>query len=227
METLPSGLTLLFILTIIITIAFFYKASNQSKVFLIFISGWIVVQSIISLSGFYTVTDNLPPRFALVPIPLFICILLLFFTRKGQYFLDHLNLKTLTLLHIVRIPVEICLFWLFTYKTIPQLMTFEGRNFDIISGISAPIIYYFGFVKPSISKTVLLYWNFICLGLLLNIVINAALSAPFPLQQFGFDQPNIAVLYFPYVFLPGCIVPLVLISHLASIRQLLKKQTML
>ncbi|MDP1726089.1 MAG: hypothetical protein Q8M15_04855 [Bacteroidota bacterium] len=226
METLPLSLTVLFILTIIITVAIFYKACNQSKVFLIFIIGWLVIQSLISLSGFYTVTDNLPPRFVLVPIPLFICILLLFFTQPGQKFLDSLNIKILTLIHVIRIPVELCLFWLFTYKTIPQLMTFEGRNFDIISGISAPFIYYFGFVKPSISRNIILLWNFICLGLLLNIVIHAALSAPFPLQQFAFDQPNIAVLYFPFVFLPGCIVPLILLSHLASIRQLLKKETL-
>jgi hypothetical protein len=38
---------------------------------------------------------------------------------------------------------------------------------------------------------------------------------------FAFDQPNIAVLYFPFNWLPSCIVPLVLLSHLAAIRQLL------
>jgi hypothetical protein len=60
----------------------------------------------------------------------------------------------------------------------------------------------------------------ICLGLLINIVSNAILSAPFPFQQFAFDQPNIAVLYFPFIWLPCCVVPLVLLSHLAAIRQL-------
>jgi hypothetical protein len=42
----------------------------------------------------------------------------------------------------------------------------------------------------------------------------------FPFQQFAFDQPNIAVLYFPFIWLPSCVVPLVLLSHLAAIRQL-------
>jgi hypothetical protein len=54
----------------------------------------------------------------------------------------------------------------------------------------------------------------------LNIVVNAALSAPVPFQQFAFDQPNIAVLYFPFVWLPGFIVPLVLFAHLAAIQKL-------
>jgi hypothetical protein len=127
----------------------------------------------------------------------------------------------LTILHIVRAPVELVLFWLFVYKAVPKLMTFEGRNFDVLSGLTAPLIYYFGFIKQYIGKKGILLWNFICLALLMNIVVNAILAAPFPIQQFGFDQPNIAVLYFPYIWLPCCIVPLVLLSHLATIKKLL------
>jgi hypothetical protein len=102
-------------------------------------------------------------------------------------------------------------------------MTFEGRNFDILSGITAPFIAFYAFRKPQPDKKLLLVWNIICLGLLLNIVINAVLSAPFPFQQFAFDHPNTAVLYFPFTFLTSCVVPVVLFSHLASIRQLLKR----
>jgi hypothetical protein len=104
-------------------------------------------------------------------------------------------------------------------------MTFEGRNFDIVAGLTAPVIYYFGSVKQQIGRKVMLLWNIICLGLLFNIVVIAVLSAPFPFQQFAFDQPNIALLYFPFVWLPCCVVPLVLLSHLATIRQLINRQT--
>ena len=171
-------------------------------------------------TGFFTVTDTIPPRFVLLVGPPLLFILFLFLTRQGKQFIDSLDLKTLTLLHLIRIPVELVLFWLFLHQAIPQLMTFEGRNFDIISGLTAPLVYYFGFVKKILSPRIILLWNFVCLGLLFNIVINAILSAPTPFQQFAFDQPNIAVLYFPFVWLPGIIVPLVLFSHLAAIRQL-------
>ena len=63
-------------------------------------------------------------------------------------------------------------------------------------------------------------WNVICLALLFNIVFTAVFSVQSPFQQFAFDQPNIAVLYFPFIWLPCCIVPLVLLSHLAAIRQI-------
>jgi len=91
---------------------------------------------------------------------------------------------------------------------------------DILAGITAPIVGFFGVSKSKMGKTSLLVWNFVCLGLLLNIVINAILSAPSPFQQFGFDQPNVAILNFPFSWLPAFIVPLVLFAHLAAIRKL-------
>jgi hypothetical protein len=127
----------------------------------------------------------------------------------------------MTLLHTVRVLVEIVLFLLFIHKAVPGRMTFEGRNFDILAGLTAPVIFYFGFIRKRLDRKIILMWNFICLGLLLNIVVNAVLSAPFPFQKFAFDQPNIAILYFPFNWLPSCVVPLVLLSHLATIRQLL------
>ena len=101
-------------------------------------------------------------------------------------------------------------------------MTFEGRNFDILAGISAPFIAYFAFKENEIKQKLLLIWNIIGLGLLLNIVVNAFLSAPSPLQLFAFDQPNIAILNFPISFLPTVMVPIVLFGHLVSIRRLIK-----
>jgi hypothetical protein len=102
-------------------------------------------------------------------------------------------------------------------------MTFEGRNFDIMSGLTAPFVFYFVFIKKTLGTKVILIWNLVCLGLLINVVTNAILSAPFPFQKFSFDQLNIAILYFPFVWLPCCVVPLVLISHLAAIRTILGK----
>jgi hypothetical protein len=133
-------------------------------------------------------------------------------------------LKEITYLNIIRIPVELVLVMLYMHHAIPRLMTFEGRNFDIISGITAPFIAYFGVTKKRLGYPFILVWNFICLGLLLNIVVNALLSAPFPYQKFAFDQPNIAIINFPFSWLPTFIVPVVLLGHLASIRIILKNR---
>jgi len=191
---------------------------------LVILTAWLILQAAITLGGFYsTDTRSLPPRFIFLVIPPLLTILLLFLTRKGKVFIDGLPQSTMTFLHIVRIPVELVLYWLFLNKAVPELMTFTGRNFDILAGITAPFVAYYGLKQQQLGRKTLLTWNLIALGLLFNIVIHAVLSAPFALQRLAFDQPNIAVLYFPFSWLPGFIVPLVLFSHLVSIRQLTRQ----
>ena len=221
MNNLPIYISLVFVLTTIASIFIFYKATHRNKLVLYILFSWLAIQSVIALTGFYTETDSLPPRFILLIGPALLFIAILFISSSGRLFIDRLDNSMLTLLHAVRIPVEIVLLWLSIYKTIPELMTFEGRNPDILSGISALVIYFLMFRLKKYNRTVLLIWNFICLGLLINIVVIAILSAPFVFQRFAFDQPNIALMYFPYIWLPAIVVPLVLLAHLSSIRQLL------
>lgn len=223
MEHLPLYIPVVFIATTILTLFFLYKSSNQSLRLVTIATIWLVIQAVIGLAGFYTVTDVTPPRFGIaIGIPV-LAIVVLFLSPKGRAWIDSWSLSWLTWLHIVRIPVELVLFWLFLQKQVPQLMTFEGRNLDILSGITAPLIALVGFRHRQPRKLILLIWNFICLGLLFNIVIHAVLSAPLPFQQLAFDQPNMAILYFPYVWLPAFVVPAVLLSHLVAIRRLTLK----
>lgn len=221
MENLPLYVGVVFAFATALTVFLFYRAANRSTPVLALILIWLAVQSIVSLRGFYTVTSTMPPRFSLLVVPPFLLIATLFLTARGKKFIDGLRPEFLTLLHTVRIAVELVLFWLFLYKAVPQIMTFEGRNLDILSGLTAPIVFYFCFVKKSMGNKSLLLWNLVCLALLVNVVSIAVLSVPFPFQKFAFGQPNVAVLHFPFVWLPCCIVPLVLFSHLATIRQLL------
>ena len=221
MEQLPLYISVIFILTTVLTVFFMYQATGNSKIFLGIITSWLLLQLILSVDGFYNTRYTIPPRLTFAVVPPFLFTLTMLLSRKGRQYLDILPLSKLTLLHSVRIPVELVLYWLYLYQAVPGLMTFEGSNPDILSGISALLVYYFIFIKRKSSPTFLLVWNFIGLALLINIVIHAVLSAPSPFQQLAFEQPNVAVFYFPFIWLPSCVVPLVLFSHLASIRQLL------
>lgn len=224
MQNLPLYVYLVFGLTVLLAVRLFLKATRYSKSFLMLLIVWIIIQSLLGIAGFYNNPDTMTARFPLLLLPPLLFILSRFVTKKGREFLDNLDLPILTIFHVIRIPVEIVLFWLFIYKYIPEAMTFHGRNLDIFSGVTAPVVYYFGFVKKKISKTIILIWNFICLTLLINVVSNAALSLPAHFQKFGFEQPNIAIGFFPFVLLPACLVPLVLLSTLAAIRLLLRQR---
>jgi hypothetical protein len=103
-------------------------------------------------------------------------------------------------------------------------MTFEGWNFDILSGLTAPLVAWLAFRDGRANETVLTVWNLLALALLANIVVIAILSLPSPIQRFGFDQPNVAVEYIPFIWLPTVIVPIVLFSHLAALWKLFRGQ---
>ena len=232
-DNLPTYISLIFGLTTVATLLLFTwtirnsdSETTRKKSTSIFIglTIWLIIQTVLTLNNIYnTDTNSFPPKIFLTGIlPTILTIVSLFATLKGRQFIDSLPLKNLTYLNLVRIPVEIVLFWLFLHKAIPELMTFEGRNFDILAGLTAPFIAYFGFTKKKISRKTILIWNFVCLGLLINIVVNALFSAPSPIQKFAFEQPNIAILNFPFSWLPTFIVPIVLFGHLTSIRQLLR-----
>ena len=220
METLPLVLPLAFMLTTSLAVGLFYVAARRSGRVLVGLAGWLLLQGAVGLSGFYTVSNTMPPRLALLLGPPLLATGLLLSTRAGRGFLAGLRLEVLTLLHIVRIPVELLLFGLYLHQAVPRLMTFEGRNFDVLAGLTAPLVWWLAFRQQRLGRRGLLIWNGLGLASLLNIVANAVLAVPTPMQQFGFEQPNVAILHFPFVWLPGVVVPLVLLAHVAAIWQL-------
>lgn len=229
---IPLITQLTFALTVFLTLALLYSALSQSSlgrrkasVAAAAILLWLLFQTILAHQDFYLDTiQNVPPPFLLMVGPPLALIVLLFATRKGRAFLDSLPLASLTYLHSIRILVELCLYKLFLEQSVPELMTFAGRNYDILAGITAPIVAYWGIQKGKMGRGALIGWNLVSLGLLFFIVANAVLSLPSSFQQIGFDQPNYAVLRDPYNLLPAFVVPAVLFAHLASLRQLLRRR---
>lgn len=226
MPAIPLYIPLVFLLTTALTVFLFWQACGRSKIFLWAILGWCSLQSLVALTGFYTHTNSLPPRFVLLVAPILITVMLLFFLPGGKAWLDTFNLQGLTLLHTVRFPVELVLMWLSAQKMVPELMTYKGLNFDILSGMTAVPVVYLVFRRKKAGKGLLLAWNFVCLVLFLNIVFLAIFSAQTPFQKFAYEQPNVAVFYFPFMLLPGCVVPLVLFAHLAAIRNLVRNNAL-
>lgn len=220
-DSLPLGIEITFILCCAISISLFHYANGKKIKVTILIILWSIIQSLLSYQGFYHVTDSMPPRFALVLLPATLMIIIGIMKRIRQDQLIDIRLQISTFLHTVRLPVEIVLYVLYNYKMIPQLMTFEGRNFDIIMGVTAPFIGWF-LIKGQINKTMLLIWNFIGLFFVLFILVNGILSAELPFQQFGFEQPNRGINYFPFILLPATVVPIVIWTHISDILYLIK-----
>lgn len=174
---------------------------------------WIVLVSMTSFFGFF-LDFNPPPRLPIFVGLITVLILVVMVMAKTRDYILKMPLTTLTYIHIVRVPVEIVLWWLFLKGSVPGEITFEGSNLDILSGISAPFAGVFLVGAKSKSRIAAIIWNLLTLGLLLNVVFRAMASTPY-FQESGIQ--TMAVFYFPYVLLPTFIVPIVLFSHIASL----------
>jgi len=221
-EGVPIWISLLFLITAVATIVLFYYANSKPKLIAVIIVLWSAIHSVLAFNGFYQNTSAFPPRFGLVLLPTTLLIIYGLLPKQQLWFIENRNIKISTFLHSIRVPVEIVLFQLFVYEQVPKLMTFEGRNFDILIGITAPIIGWL-FLKHLINKKVLLVCNVIGLAFIFFIFFNGLLSAELPFQQFGFEQPNRAVSYFPFVLLPATIVPIVIFTHITDLIKLKKE----
>lgn len=229
-ENLPGYVTITFILTTFATIGFFLSAvkkagedSYSGQVLVFLVSFWIFFPAVLAIGGFYSFADSVPPRiflFGALPALLTTAVYLVFFRNS---LISKLPLRTLTLLHIVRVPVEVVIYWLFLNGAMPRSMTFGGWNYDILSGITAPVVCWLAFRNGRVNRPLLIAWNAGCLVLLAVIVATAFFAFPSPLQRIDFDQPNRAVMFFPFIWLPALIVPIVFFSHLAALSQLFSK----
>lgn len=188
------------------------------------VGGWAVVSGILSLSGFLRDFSPFPPRMMILIIVPLIVIIWAVSTRTTREILQHTPTETLIRLQSFRIFVEILLWMLFIANLAPVQMTFEGRNLDILSGLTAPLVTFL-VSRKKLSRALTILWNVLCLGLLANIVITAVLSLPTPFRVFMNEPANTIVAEFPIVWLPALLVPLAYGLHFLSLRQLMLSRT--
>lgn len=233
MDDLPNYVSVIFVLLTIATFGFlvfaaYFSFDRRRKPLAYFASAclaWLLGTGSLAYHDFFLQFETNPPRLFLFVIPMILLIIVLLAISKTREVLMKMPIATLTYIHIVRIPVEMCLWWLFGAGLVAESMTFEGVNFDIIAGISAPFAGVFLVGRKSNNKLAAIIWNFICLGLVLHIVIRAISLTPYFYNGSGSELQNMAVFYFPFVWLPVFVVPAVIFSHLVSLVQLLKKQS--
>ncbi|MFO0387131.1 MAG: hypothetical protein ACK505_10145 [Flavobacteriales bacterium] len=232
-ENISMGISLLFILSTLLSMAFFIASVMQGRTptvrrrahpLALLLLMWMIFQSTLALNGWYMNRDVNPPHLVFPLATSLGIFLLLFALPGGRRFLDGLHPGVLALLHVIRIPAAVGLYLLATWKQVPWSMTFAGANPDILFGITAPAIWYWGYRRKKLSRVILLVWNGAGLALLINMIVCSAGALPSPIQAWDFEQPNYAFMHFPFVWLPSVIIPLVMISHLALLRQALSER---
>jgi len=205
-----------------------WEKSMQNKIFFgtsFILVTWIGLLTILSYNGFFTDFSKLPPRpvfVVLIPLPL---VILVAFSKRGTQLLQTVPSHWLVFMQSFRVIVELLLLFAFMAGKLPVQMTFEGRNFDVITGLLALPIGYLLAGKKIYAPKLAIAFNIIGVLLLLNILVIAVLSMPTSIRYFMNEPSNTLVGQFPFILLPGVLVPIAYTMHIFSLRQLFAKQS--
>ncbi len=165
-------------------------------------------------------------RFEAKPPPMFLVLggavmLLTWATRRplAARLLGHTPRAWPVALQTLRVPIELMLFGLYAAGRFPVHLTFEGRNLDLLVGLTAPVVAFLVHTRR-LGPGGLFAWNVVSLGLLANIVGMAITTMPGPLHLPWPGVSNVVVTEVPFVLLPAVLVPMALFGHVLSLRQL-------
>ncbi len=190
--------------------------------------GFLLVTGLLALQNtFADFSAQPPPVLVGIAIGFVLVVSFAFLPVTGQW-LRFIPLWWLIAIQAFRVIVEVQLWFLAKTPHLPTLMTFEGRNFDVITGLSA-IAVAFAVRKaeregrPETTRRLVLGWNFLGLALLTNVVVHGLLSAPTAMQVFFPEPANRAIGLFPFAWLPMFVVPFAYLLHLLSLRKLLQR----
>lgn len=206
-----------FLIIVLLAIIFLGLGVNSLKNIYPFLI-WILIISIVSATGIFIS----PIIFVLVLIGTII-VSFIFYSQYNKL-PNSTNIFFLTSIHLLRIPMEFILYSLWINKLVPREMTYEGLNFDLYFGISTILILIVGLIwKDFYKSNIFRFWNFLGICFLLNVLIIGIISSPLPLQLIAHKNPNLAVLQFPYSLLPAVVVPVIILAHILSLRNYLKR----
>jgi len=184
------------------------------------VAGWLALTAVLAGRGFFLDFKSVPPHLLLALGPPLLALAALTASPRLAPLLAALPRAWPVAAQSFRIAVEIVLWRLAVAGVAPEIVTFTGRNVDILVGLSAPVVAYGCFVRRRWSPRVAVWWNLAGIVILLNVVLNAQLSAPTPYRLIVVEPPPTFIGALPYIWLPAFLVPLAWLLHLLSLRQL-------
>jgi hypothetical protein len=183
------------------------------------LAAWIIYGGMLAYTGVIANSSTLPPGMFYLLAPIILFVMFMARSRIGKTVSLSFPLWLLMGMESFRLIVEIFLHQLWLDGQLPKMLTYQGANFDIMIGITAPIVAWL-LASRRISDRMALAWNVIGIVMLANVAVRAVLTMQGSLHLLSTEVPNTAIGTFPYTYIPGLMVPLALVMHVLSIRAL-------
>ena len=195
--------------------------ARQTSVAAVLAGAWLAYSGVLAARGMLRMWD--PPTMGLVLAPMLLIAFGIALSPLGRRFVATISIAWLVGYQGFRVLVEVLLHRAYVEGLMPVQMSWSGRNFDVVTGLSAPLLGAW-LATGRRSRLVVLLWNTMGLALLLNVVAIALLSAPTPFRVFTNDPPNVWITRAPWVWLPAVMVLAALTGHLLVYRWMLQQR---
>jgi hypothetical protein len=209
-----TGCLLLLALVLFGLATFSAKPIGAQAVF-IFLT-WFLYGAAVGYRGVLADTTSKPPGIFWLFIALVPFMFTLGRSRWAKETANTIPLAWLIGLQVFRLPLELVLHALYSEGRLPQVMTYEGLNFDIIMGASAPVVAWLAVAKKT-PEIAIKFWNALGIVFVINV---AARGVFFAIQGVPPQMHEFAIAVFPYTLIPSFLVPLALGLHVLTLRKL-------
>jgi hypothetical protein len=181
---------------------------------------WLAATALLAATGVLGRFQVRPPPFLLLMAFLLVASVALALSPAGAH-LARLPLFALVSAQAFRLPLELVMHQAAREGVMPTQMSFQGYNFDIVTGALAAVLAIVLWRWPRTPRWLVIGWNVLGALLLANVMAIAIASTPV-VHAFGTDpaQLNTFVAHWPFVWLPTVLVPVALIGHIVVARRL-------
>jgi hypothetical protein len=173
---------------------------------------WLLLTALIAANGVLRRFDATPPPFVGLALAVGILGVAVPLSRLGTLLVRGLPLWFLIGFQVFRFPLELLMHRAYVEGVMPVQMSYSGRNYDIVTGITAGVLGLWLTRRPA-PRWVVMSWNILGFVLLANIVTIAIVSTPV-FGWFGRERLNTFVTYPPFVWLPAILVTAALMGHI-------------
>jgi len=182
------------------------------------ITAWLGLTALLAGLGLLESWGSAPPRVVLLPGVVLVVMITL--NRRSTFgtLLARIPNWWPVAAQTARVGVELLLWGLLQQGRVPRQLTFEGRNLDVVIGLTAPVVAWL-ILRGRIGPRALLTWNAVGLASLVNVIVIASTSVPGPWRADWPGAPLTEIAHWPAVWIPAFLLPAAVFLHLASLRQ--------
>lgn len=184
------------------------------------LSVYLILHAWLAAGHFYDSEESNPPHYIYVIIIGLSLIAGLSFVWRS-ILIEYVSPRWLTLVQVWRLPLAVVSWRLSAHDDAPTLLSFVGGNYDLVIGLSAPLVAYFLYPTPASAwaKKLGMAWQVLGIALCLNTLVLGCLSISSSWQLLAYDQPNMAAITFPYIWGFAFCSPIFLWAHLIMLFQ--------